>query len=292
MTTDEPPVVIDWSEHAERLSAAVDDDAAWYAETARHLVEPGDGLAVDVGCGGAGMAMALSAALPSDASVVGLDGDDEVLAAAQRRVADAQIDGARVWLIRADLDHDLRSLPAVARNADIMWASASIHHAADQQSAIDALAAHLAPGGRLALAEGGLRGRHLPWDLGVGEPGLENRLLGAEDRWFGRMRESLPGTVRMPYGWTTALRKAGLTEVTTRSTMFEQTAPLAHAELTKVLDNLAHRVERASESGDLDADDAAAWARLLDRDDDVWLGHRDDIHSLSARSVHVGRRAA
>ncbi|NEE02800.1 class I SAM-dependent methyltransferase [Phytoactinopolyspora halotolerans] len=292
MTTDEPPVVIDWAEHAERLSAAVDDDAAWYAEMAQTLVKPDDRLAVDVGCGGAGMALALSAVLPRDASVVGLDGDDDVLQGAQRRVADAQIDGARIWLIKADLDTDLGSLPALAQNADLMWASASIHHAADQQAAIDALAGFLAPGGRLALAEGGLRVRHLPWDLGVGTPGLEDRLVAAEGHWFGRMRESLPGSVRMPYGWTTALRRAGLGDVTTRTTLLERPAPLQGADLNRVLDGLAHRVERITESGDLDPDDGAAWARLLDPGDDAWLGRRDDVHSLSARSVHIGRRPA
>jgi Xaa-Pro aminopeptidase len=96
----------------------------------------------------------------------------------------------------------------------------------------------------------------------------------------------------MPYGWTTALRQAGLTGVVTRTTLLERPAPLEGADLTRVLDGLAHRVERAKEGGDLDAADAAAWARLFDPNDDAWLGHRDDVHSLGARSVHIGRRAA
>lgn len=54
------------------------------------------------------------------------------------------------------------------------------------------LAGLLAPGGRPALAEGGLASRHLPWDLGFGEPGHELRLQLAEDRWFAVMRISLP----------------------------------------------------------------------------------------------------
>jgi SAM-dependent methyltransferase len=222
--------------------------------------------------------------------VVGLDGDDDVLAAAQRRVADTKVDGPRIWLVKADLDQGGAALPAVARHADLMWASASIHHAADQQAAIDALAENLAPGGRLALAEGGLRVRHLPWDLGVGAPGMEDRLIGAEARWFARMRESLPGNVRMPYGWTAALRRAGLDDVVTHTTLLERQAPLREGDLSRVINDFAHRIERMTDGGELDAADAAPWAQLLDMDDDSWLGRRDDVYSLSARSVHIGRR--
>lgn len=291
MTADESPVVIDWSEEAERLSAAVTDDAAWYAAMASELVRPADRLAVDVGCGGAGMAIALSAQLPPEATVVGIDGDDDVLEVARQQITAANIDDERIRLVHADLDHDLSNIPDVGHNADLVWASGSIHHAANQQAAVDALAALLAPGGRLALAEGGLRAKHLPWDVGVGEPGLENRLLAAEDRWFGRMRTALPGSVRMPYGWTSALRNAGLTGITTRTAMFEKTAPLTEAGLAKVVRSFSHRVERAGASGDLDAADVDAWARLLNAEDEAWLGHRDDVSSLSARSVHIGHRA-
>lgn len=282
--------MIDWSEHADRLSAAADNDAAWYAQMAAALVEADDRLAVDVGCGGGGMVLALSAALSSEASVVGLDGDDDVLAAAQRRVADESRGGGRIWLVKTDLDRLGDSLPSIARDADLVWASASVHHAADQQAVIDTLARNLSPGGRLALAEGGFHDRHLPWDLGVGIPGLEERLIGSEARWFGQMRASLPGSVRMPYGWTTAISRAGLGEVTTRTTLFERPAPLPGDELARLLHDFGYRVERTTASGDLDDADAAVWARLLDADDDACLIHRDDVYSLSARSVHVGRR--
>jgi ubiquinone/menaquinone biosynthesis C-methylase UbiE len=289
MAADEEPVVINWADKAERLGAAVADDAAWYAEMAAALVEPGDRVAVDVGCGGAGMAVALSRALSHDALIVGVDGDDTVLAAAHRAIAEAGVADDRIELVRAGLDDNLSALPGVAEGADVVWASASIHHVGDQQAAIDQLAALLAPGGRLALAEGGLPKRHLPWDLGIGEPGLEVRLLAADDRWFAKMRAALPGSVRMPYGWTTALREAGLTEITTRTTIFEKPAPLAGADLDKVLDSVSHRVDRANESGVLDAEDATVWARLLDAEDVMWIGRRDDVYSLTARCVHRGR---
>lgn len=288
MTTHHPAAVIDWSEQAAHLSRAADGDAAWYADVARILVRPTDLLAVDIGCGAAGMTVALDAALPPRAFVVGVDNDGDVLDAARRRIVDSGIDDGHIRLIRADLDTDLTLLPEVVRGADVIWASASIHHLADQQAALTALAALLAPGGRLALAEGGLPGRHLPWDLGVGEPGIEARLLDAEGRWFARMRAALPGSVRMPYGWTTALRRTGLAGVISRTFTFESPAPLDEAELTTVLDRFARRVRRATEDGELDDVDVRAWARLLDADDDAWLGRRDDVYTLDTRTVHVG----
>ncbi|WP_203433327.1 class I SAM-dependent methyltransferase [Jiangella asiatica] len=283
--------MINWAEEADRLSAAVADDAAWYRTIAHELVQPADRLAVDIGCGGAGMAVALGAELPPAAFVVGVDADGTVLDTARRRIVESGFDDGHLRLLRADLDTDLALLPEVVRGADIIWASSSIHHLADQQAAIDALAALLAPGGRLALAEGGLPPRHLPWDVGVGVPGLEARLLAAEDRWFARMRECLPGSVAMPYGWPTALRRTGLIDVTTRTFTFERPTPLGRGDLRSVIDGLAHRVHRAEADGELDADDVRAWSLLLDPDDDAWLGDRDDVYSLSARSVHLGYRA-
>lgn len=283
-------IVINWADEAEWLCAAVADDAAWYTSVASELARPGDLLAVDIGCGGAGMAVALGAALPPAAFVVGVDVDGDVLDAARRRIIEAGVDDGHIRLLCADLDTDLAVLPSVVRGADIIWASSSIHHLADQQAAIDALAALLAPGGRLALAEGGLPARHLPWDVGVGEPGLEVRLVAAEDRWFTRMRAGVPGSVAMPYGWCTALRRAGLVDVSTRTFTFELPVPLSTPDLGSVLLSLRHRVERADVDGELRPADKAAWDRLLDPDDAAWLGHRDDVYSLSARSIHLGHR--
>ena len=155
---------------------------------------------------------------------------------------------------------------------------------------MDALAGLLAEGGRLALAEGGFRSSCLPWDVGVGEPGLEQRLHAAADRWFLEMRQRLPGSVRMPYGWPEALRRAGLVGVATRSTLQEQGPPLPRPERAQVIDRLRHWVDRLEPTGLLSADDLAAWRRLFDSTDPAWLGHREDIFHLQVRSVHVGFR--
>jgi SAM-dependent methyltransferase len=283
------PYVLAWGEEADRLGAAARRDGEWYAAMAAGLCRADDRLAIDVGCGGAGMAIALAMTLPAGARIVGIDEDEEVLARAAATVEAAGVPSGRVELRRCDLGTGLSGLRAVVADpVDVIWASAVVHHVGDQQAAIDALAALLAPGGRLGLAEGGIRPRHLPWDLGVGEPGLEVRLGAAEDHWFARMRTRLPGHVAMPYGWPEALRRAGLDHVTTRSTLIEHAAPLGGADRDELLTGLGHRVDRVRSAGLVPDADLAVWERLLDPADAAWLGRRSDLFTLDVRSVHLG----
>ncbi|TCC55357.1 class I SAM-dependent methyltransferase [Kribbella pittospori] len=295
-------VEIDWAEQAGRLRASAEGEAGWNREVATSLVRESDKVAVDVGCGGGGMAKALAEALTAGATVVAIDSDPDVLEQAREHTAGA------VRCELASMDDGAEPLrKAIDAPADLIWAAAAVHHAADQQAAVDALASLLAPGGRLALAEGGLPARSLPWDLGVGEPGLELRLDHAQDRWFKAMRESLPGTVPMPYGWTDALSRAGLTGVTTRSILTETPAPLSDEERESVVTQFRHRVERLTldaspthghghghghvSPGDgewLSPEDLATWERLLDPDSDQYLGRRTDLFVLSVRSIHLG----
>jgi SAM-dependent methyltransferase len=280
---------IDWAEHAEHLAVAARTDAEWYATVAAVLARPTDRLLADVGCGGAGMAAALAVAVP-EARVVAVDSDQDVLAAAVDNLAAAGVRD-RVHLAMVDLAAEPAGLAAVlGGRADLIWASAVVHHAGDQQGTVAALARLLTPGGRLALAEGGLAARHLPWDVGVGDPGLELRLDAARDRWFAAMRTELPGSVRMPYGWPVALRRAGFGEVTSRSVLIERPSPLPAEGVARVTDRLKHWVDRLREHDLLGAADLAAWDRLLDPQSPDWLGHRDDVFELSARTVYVGSR--
>lgn len=279
---------IDWGEQAGHLGTAAEQERDWYAAVAAALLRPGDAVAVDVGCGGGGMAAALATALGPGGLVVAADGNAEVLAEAGRRLAGVP---ARVELVVADLGDGVEPLRAHGP-ADLVWASASVHHVGDQQAAVAVLASLLGPGGRLALAEGGLPTRRLPWDVGVGEPGLEVRLEAAQDRWFAGMRTELPGSVPMPYGWTEALRRAGLTGVTSRTTLLARPVPLTAPDLARVVEQLAHRVDWLRPTGLLAPADLDAWGRLLDPGDPAHLGRRDDLHSLEARTVHTATRRA
>jgi SAM-dependent methyltransferase len=308
------PYQIRWAERAGVLVAAAGTDAEWYDAVAHWLVEPADSWAVDVGCGGGGMAAALSRAVPAGPGagrVLAVDGDPAVLAAARSALVAGPVP---VDFVLADLDGDLSEVAdALGGPADLVWASASVHHAGDQQRAVDRLAGLLGPGGRLALAEGGLSPRCLPWDLGVGTPGLEARLDAAQDAWFRRMRAALPGSVPMPYGWPEALHRAGLSTVASRSWLLELPTPLSTMDREGVVADLARRVDWLRPAGSRDAhghahhtdphhnaanhaenllsaDDLAAWDRLLDPADPAWLGARSDLYRVAARTVHIGRR--
>jgi SAM-dependent methyltransferase len=291
VATPEDPYTIEWAAQSSHLSGAARDDADWYRAQAGALVRPTDRLAVDVGSGGGGMTLALAATL-AEGRVVAVDVEPALLAAASELVGAARPDApVRVETAVADLADGAAPLrAALGGPPDLIWAAASVHHLGDQQAAVSLLAGLLAPGGRLALAEGGLPMRHLPWDIGLGEPGLEVRLDLAQDRWFAAMRAGLPGSIRMPYGWTEALRRAGLVDVTTRTTLLESAAPLDADELRQVVDGLAHRVDRLRPSGLLAPADLATWDALLDPDGPDWLGRRTDLYRLLARSVHVGLR--
>ncbi|WP_163509710.1 class I SAM-dependent methyltransferase [Fodinicola acaciae] len=285
------PYAIDWDSSRDHLRDNARNDADWNAVVASRLVRPTDRLAVDVGCGGAGMAIAIAHALPTDAAVIAIDGSAEVLEGAKENARAAQLSQERLAFRQCDLHGGLTELrAAVTEPVDLVWASASVHHVGDQQAAIDQLASLLADDGRLALAEGGLPPRRMPWDVGVGRPGLELRLDAANDEWFVQMRGGLPGSKPMPYGWTEALRRAGLREVTTFSVLIEKPAPLDANDRAHVLDSIEHRVQRSADSGSVDADDLASWQRLLDRDDPAWLGHRDDLFLLDVRSIHLGAK--
>jgi SAM-dependent methyltransferase len=176
------------------------------------------------------------------------------------------------------------ALPA----ADLIWASNVAHHLPDQRQAVAALAGWLAPGGCLALCEGGLSMRCLPWDLGVGEPGLQDRLIAAHGTWFHRMRTEMPGAVRLTVGWNQVLADAGLSGVTAFSFLVDVPAPLTDVGRAAVINWLAWMTRAASEL--LDPADVATLNRLLDEHDPAYVGRRDDIFLLKASTVYLGWR--
>jgi SAM-dependent methyltransferase len=292
VTQESDPYIVDWAEKAAGLVEVARDEQAWYEAMAPALLRPDDRVAVDVGCGGGGMTLALAAALGEHGRVVAVDAEPELLAAVRVAVLARSGDGlAPVETVAADLGEGVEPVRvALGGPADLVWASASVHHVGDQQAAVGALASLLGAGGQLALAEDGLLARHLPWDVGVGSPGLELRLDAANDKWFTRMRAELPGSVRMPYGWTEALRRAGLVNVTTRTALREWPAPMPEPERHRLAERFVRWIDRLRPTGFLSGEDLATWDRLLDPGGADWLGHRTDVFRLEARSVHLGVR--
>lgn len=313
---------IDWVERLADLRRADEANAPAMRSVAGRLIESlpvRRPTVLDVGCGAGGMSAALAEALIGRLASTGSDtvsdtvadtvsGADsasgaagtlvlvdavpELLAAARDAVDSATglpgSAGLSMLGVEAVLADLASGLPATLPSADLVWASNVTHHLPDQRGALASLVAPLAPGGCLALSEGGLSMRCLPWDIGVGEPGLQDRLIAAHGTWFHRMRTEMPGSVRMPIGWNLALTETGLSGVTSFSYLIDVPAPLTASGRDAVVSWLAWMTRGAGEF--LNQADRATLARLLDPADPVFVGARDDVFMLKAGTVFLGWR--
>jgi len=108
---------------------------------------PQGGTLVDVGCGTGTFALALKRRRP-DARVVGVDGDEEILALARAKPAAGPIE----W--RKGLAQDL---PVPPRIADVVTTSLVLHHLLpdDKRKALAEMKRILKPGGWLHVADWG-----------------------------------------------------------------------------------------------------------------------------------------
>lgn len=285
---------IDWTERLVAMRRADAVNAEVDRGLATRLIDslaPGGSppVVVDIGSGAGGMSVAFATALSARGGgrVVLADAVPELLDAAVERARGVASDAVQVDGVRVDAADE--GLPEMLPAADLVWASRVVHHLPDQQKAIDRLVRVLAPGGWLALGEGGLATRCLPWDLGIGEPGLGDRVIAARDVWFRRMRAEMPGAVRLPIGWTSALAAAGLTDTYSFSFVIDHPAPAAEPVRQSVVDWLAWMSGVGED--ELSASDRQVVQRLLDPDDEAYVGARDDVFVLGASTVHLGRRS-
>ncbi|MGW8065432.1 class I SAM-dependent methyltransferase [Streptomyces ziwulingensis] len=276
---------VDWAAMAPLLEAQAELYTPLYRQAltwlAREVTEPG--LVVDLGSG-PGVVSCLFAETFPGARVVAVDGDAPLLERARDRAA--RLGAAdRFGTLAGDLPGVLGELDYPA---DLMWASQSLHHLGDQRAALAEIAGHLAPGGTLAVLEGGLPARFLPRDLGTGRPGLQARMHAVEEDFFAEMRASLPGTVAEAEDWPALLTAAGLKHTGTRSFLLDLPAPVpdeARAYVAASLSRLRGRV------GDgLDATDRATLDRLLDPGDEASVHRRQDVFVLLAHTVHTAVR--
>lgn len=262
---------------AELNRPAVEQALAWLGESA-----PPAGIrrAFDIGSGPGVFACLIAETFPR-AHVLAVDGTNALLERTRARALRLGLD-ARVETHQADL---LEGLDRLGK-ADLIWAGRVLHHIGDQQAAVDALARSLAPGGVLAVVEGGLGNRFLPRDIGIGRPGLAARLDAVREERFTEMRAALPDATRAAEDWPGMLTRAGLTGATSRSFLLDLPAPLA----PHVREHLRTELARQSEmlAGYLDADDLAVVARLCDPEDPEGLLRRPDVFLLNVTTVHAG----
>ncbi|MFF3445638.1 class I SAM-dependent methyltransferase [Streptomyces sp. NPDC002667] len=254
-----------------------------YAQAAEWLREqrPDPGLIVDAGSG-PGVISGLFAEKFPGARVVAVDGAEPLLAEARAR-AERLGFADRFGTIEAELSEGVGDLEYPA---DLLWASRSLHHVGDQRAALTGFVRSLAPGGTLALLEGGLPTRFLPRDTGIGRPGLEARIDAVHDEWFTRMRTELPGSVAETEDWPALLTAVGIRHTATRTFLVDLPAPVSDEARAFILTALTRRREGLAEG--LAAEDLATLDRLLDPEDKASVHHRSDVFVLTAMTVYVG----
>lgn len=145
---------------------------------------------LDIGSGPGVGSCELATRFP-DATVVALDGSAAMLTRATERAERLGVAG-RVSTLQAELPDGFDAL-ASHGPFDLVWASMSLHHVADEVAVIRRLAGLLAPRGILAVAEVAAPLRVLPEPPPVGTPGLAARLDAASAAWFVRLRAGLTG---------------------------------------------------------------------------------------------------
>ncbi|WP_030582793.1 class I SAM-dependent methyltransferase [Streptomyces anulatus] len=264
------------------LPEILDLDAALFAPhltalTGRIACLAGDDIRniVDLGSGTGTGTFALLERFPT-ARVTAVDSSPAML----ERLASAARDrglGGRVNTLEADAG---AGLPGVV-DADLVWASASLHHLDDPATALAGIRAALRPGGLLAVAEVDGMPAFLP---GSGELGaLETRCRKALD---GLHAEQLP---HRGADWGSLLAAAGFAVEQERAEPWELRAPLPEG-ASRYAYLVFERI-RGSLVGRISPEDLAALDRLVDGGPED-VRHRGDLVVRSLRETWMARRSA
>ncbi|MGW8884961.1 class I SAM-dependent methyltransferase [Streptomyces sp. NPDC055749] len=280
-------VDFDWDVMGPRLEQEGELGMGQYREAARWIAglpsAPTVRRVLDVGSG-PGVVTCLLAEVFPEAEVVAVDGTPALLERASARARRLGLRD-RVRTLHAELPEDLGKLD----EADLIWAGNSLHHMGDQRGVLAGFAGLLRPGGAVALVEGGLPTRQLPRDIGFGRPGLEARLDAVQADWFADMRASLPDAKQETEDWNALFTAVGLEPHAPRSFLLDLPAPISATAREYVVASFARQREGFAER--LSAEDIAVLDRLLDPEDPAGLHHREDVFVLSARTVHLARKA-
>jgi SAM-dependent methyltransferase len=184
----------------------------------------------------------------------------------------------RITTIEADLDN---GWPDTGR-ADLVWASASMHHLADPDRVLSEIFAALRPGGLLVVVELASFPRFLPDDIGLGHPGLEARCHAVRAEAHAEQMPTLGSD------WGPRLARAGFTIEAERPFTINLTPPLPAAAGRYAQVALARM--RSAFGDRLDASDLAVLDTLIGSDGPDSVLRRSDLTVRDERTVWVGAR--
>lgn len=247
-----------------------------HAVTARlaDLAGPGVAHVVDIGAGTGNGTFALLARFPA-AAVTAVDSSPDMLDRLSARVRERGL-ADRVRTVRADA---AAGLPGI-EPADVVWASASLHHVDDPAAALAGIRAVLRPGGVLAVAELDGMPTFLPADAVPDRPDLEARCRAALTALHDHQLPHLGAD------WGALLTAAGFAVADERSERLELSA------LPATAGRYAHLVLgriRVTLDDRLDPADLAALDSLLDGGPHD-VRHRTDLVVRSLRQTWLARR--
>ncbi|MER7665822.1 MULTISPECIES: L-histidine N(alpha)-methyltransferase [unclassified Streptomyces] len=256
---------------AEVLAEHIAAITAWLpVEAAPHKI-------VDLGCGTGTGTFALLDRFP-EAHVTAVDSSADHL---HRLGARARAEGVqeRVRTVLADLD--ATDWPHLG-SPDLVWASASMHHMADPDSALRHVRDALAPGGLFAVVELAGFPRFLPDSAPEERPGLEDRCHAVTDRFHA---EHVP---HRGADWGPMLAAAGFAVEAERTIAVNIEDSPTEAIGRYALGSLQRIRGVAAEA--LAPEDLAALDRLLDTDSRHSILRRTDLVVRTERTVWAARR--
>lgn len=259
--------------------AFVTDTMAWVTEL-RDPGAPPVRRVIDIGCGPGVGTCELARCFP-DAQVLAVDSSPAMLERTAQRAVEQGLE-TRVSTHLADLPGGLDGLAP----ADVIWASISLHHVGDEVAALRVLRDLINPYGLIAIAELGEPTRVLPDDLDFGRPGLADRLDRAGEQWFAAMRAGLPDaapSAELPSMLTTA----GWEVVGERLARERFNAPLSEKARRVALGILRRARDHLADQ--LDEDDLATLAVLVDPDDPRGVMHRPDAFVATSSQIVIAR---
>lgn len=237
---------------------------------------------LDVGCGAGGVTRLLAEAGGVDSHVTALDIEADLLAAAKKSLEEMP---SVITYQEGSLDE----LPFADAQFELVWCSRVVHHMRDQLSAVRELRRVLKPGGKLALREDGLLMQLLPFDIGLGEPGLDERLNAARAWEFAQLRSSIPESAAYPFGWTRLLRESDFRHVTARSFLFEALPPFSTDLSAFLLRHWGRMLEETEIRAQLSPEDQNVLAQLIDPDSPHFMLRRNDLYFVKVSTVYMGQ---